>query len=152
MIQTHGLFYESNNLVATNIIIQAEVDCPLNLLIADFGKYPIWVHKNQVVAGFEPNLTDVTQGPFTISEVLGTEDVPKWEQNITQSRETKSTKGLEDSPQTQLVDTLHQDLGIGIPPLEAAPNSRIEPPPPDFVEEPAFGLCCVNMHGYGVVL
>lgn len=51
VIQTHDPLYEKQNLVATNSIIQVEVNRPFKLHIANFCKHTVRFHRHQVIAG-----------------------------------------------------------------------------------------------------
>lgn len=55
-----------------NGVMYVEVDRLFKLIIVNFDKYPVRVHKNQVVAGLLPHTTAETLG-----ELLGIEDVTK---------------------------------------------------------------------------
>lgn len=89
--------YTRKNLVAANAIVQIEVDKPFKLLIANFGRYPVQVHKTQVVAQLLPHPTTITQGAFIIGEVLGIVDWNSEEQDQNSTGDKKKAAGSEES-------------------------------------------------------
>lgn len=87
-VRLYGTLYKKHNLVATNGIIQVDVDKPFKLLIAHFGIYPVHVPNEQVVAELLTYPKTVTRGPLTIVYVLGIEEIAKVEQKKTEVRRT----------------------------------------------------------------
>lgn len=71
VVQPDSQLYDTYGLVAANGVVQVEAGTPFRLFLAIFCRFPVRVHRSQVVAQALPRPTTAVPSYLTIGKVLG---------------------------------------------------------------------------------
>ena len=71
VVQPYDALYARNSVIVTNGVVQVDPHKPFGVLIANFGKTPYRLSKNQVVGHLLPHPTAVLPSAISLADVLG---------------------------------------------------------------------------------
>lgn len=91
VLQPFGRLYDNHKLLLSNAVVQVEPNTAFKVLVANFGKTPKRVAKNQVVGTVLPHPTAVMPSHIKLAEVLGLIDAAEVEPDANPLAEANKT-------------------------------------------------------------